>query len=94
MENVIVVRRSHEEVNWTDQDVSWDEIRTKETSFETKQTNGNDPFMIIYTSGTTGKPKGALHTHNGFPLKSAFDAGICMDVCKRDTLFGTLTWAG
>ncbi len=50
--------------------------------------------MIIYTSGTTGKPKGALHTHNGFPLKSAFDAGICMDVCKRDTLFGTLTWAG
>ncbi|MGP4071849.1 AMP-binding protein [Piscibacillus sp. B03] len=87
IENVIVVRRSNDEVNWTDQDVSWDEIRTNETIFETKQTNGNDPFMIIYTSGTTGKPKGALHTHNGFPLKSAFDAGICMDVCKRDTLF-------
>lgn len=87
IENVIVVRRSNEEVNWTDQDLSWDEIRTNETSLETKQTNGNDPYMIIYTSGTTGKPKGALHTHNGFPLKSAFDAGICMDVCKRDTLF-------
>ncbi|WP_277673530.1 AMP-binding protein [Piscibacillus halophilus] len=87
IEHVIVVNRTNEDVNWTNQDVSWNEIRTDQTSFDTKQTNGNDPFMIIYTSGTTGKPKGALHTHNGFPLKTAFDAGICMDVCKKDTLF-------
>ncbi|WP_246247513.1 AMP-binding protein [Piscibacillus halophilus] len=87
IEHVIVVNRTNEDVNWTNQDVSWNEIRTDQTSFDTKQTNGNDPFMIIYTSGTTGKPKGALHTHNGFPLKAAFDAGICMDVCKKDTLF-------
>lgn len=31
------------------------------------------PMMLIYTSGTTGKPKGAVHTHCGFPIKTAQD---------------------
>ncbi|TFB13081.1 AMP-dependent synthetase [Filobacillus milosensis] len=87
IDHVIVVNRTNEDVNWNDKDVSWDEIKTDSTQFETKRTNGDYPFMIIYTSGTTGKPKGALHTHNGFPLKSAFDAGLAMDVCKKDNLF-------
>ncbi|WP_054951667.1 AMP-binding protein [Numidum massiliense] len=51
-----------------------------------EQTNGNDPFMIIYTSGTTGRPKGAVHTHNGFALKSAFDAAFSMDLKPGDIL--------
>ncbi|WP_084500499.1 AMP-binding protein [Halalkalibacillus halophilus] len=87
IEKVFVVKRTNAEVNWNDHDLDWDDMRSESTSFHTVQTNGNDPYMIIYTSGTTGKPKGALHTHNGFPIKSAYDAGICMDVCKKDTLF-------
>src|SRR6266700_2478678 len=39
----------------------------------TERTSAEDPMMIIYTSGTTGKPKGAVHTHCGFPIKSAQD---------------------
>ncbi|PKR79381.1 AMP-dependent synthetase [Halalkalibacillus sediminis] len=87
IDHVVVVERTKEKVQWQDRDVSWNEVKSDDTSFETEKTNGNDPYMIIYTSGTTGKPKGALHTHNGFPIKSAYDAGICMDVCKKDTLF-------
>lgn len=88
VEKVIVVRRTGSHVNWNEErDVDWKTIRQNENGFETVQTNGDDPFMIIYTSGTTGKPKGALHTHNGFPIKSAFDAGVCMDVQQEDTLF-------
>ncbi len=87
IEKVIVVKRTNGQINWTDKDISWNDLKSDRTDFETKRTNGNDPYMIIYTSGTTGKPKGALHTHNGFPLKSAFDAGICMDVNQGDTLF-------
>ncbi|WP_139068815.1 AMP-binding protein, partial [Hyphomonas sp. ND6WE1B] len=44
----------------------------------------SDPFMIIYTSGTTGKPKGAVHTHGGFPLKIAHDSLVHFNVGPGD----------
>jgi acetyl-CoA synthetase len=44
----------------------------------------DDAFMIIYTSGTTGKPKGAVHTHGGFPLKIAHDSAVHFDVNRGD----------
>jgi acetyl-CoA synthetase len=44
-------------------------------------------LMLIYTSGTTGKPKGAVHTHCGFPLKSAQDMAHGMDIQESDTMF-------
>jgi acetyl-CoA synthetase len=43
--------------------------------------------MIIYTSGTTGRPKGALHTHCGFPIKATQDIAHCFDVHDSDTMF-------
>ncbi|GAA0462252.1 AMP-binding protein [Alkalibacillus silvisoli] len=88
IEKVFMVEHIGAEVTWDDsKDVTWSELVSTNDEFQSVKTNGNDPYMIIYTSGTTGKPKGALHTHNGFPLKSAFDAGITMDVSPGDTLF-------
>jgi acetyl-CoA synthetase len=43
--------------------------------------------MIIYTSGTTGRPKGAVHTHCGFPIKSAQDMWHGLDLHPDETLF-------
>lgn len=88
IQNVIVVNRTNKETPWNvHQDVHWDSLTSNNHIVETLQTNGDDPFMLIYTSGTTGKPKGAVHTHNGFPIKAAFDAGIGMDVSVKDTFF-------
>lgn len=45
------------------------------------------PLMIIYTSGTTGRPKGAVHTHVGFPVKAAQDMAHPMDVQPGDVMW-------
>ncbi|HEV3122950.1 MAG TPA: AMP-binding protein [Candidatus Dormibacteraeota bacterium] len=49
-------------------------------------TAADDPFMLIYTSGTTGRPKGTVHVHGGFPVKSTQDMAHCFDVGADDRL--------
>jgi len=53
----------------------------------TERTSAEDPMMIIYTSGTTGKPKGAVHTHCGFPIKAAQDMWQGLDLHPDERLF-------
>jgi acetyl-CoA synthetase len=50
-------------------------------------TAAEDPLMVIYTSGTTGRPKGALHTHCGFPIKAAQDMAFGTDVHPGQTIY-------
>jgi acetyl-CoA synthetase len=38
-------------------------ISIASNTFNTTDTEADDPAMMIYTSGTTGQPKGALHAH-------------------------------
>ncbi len=54
---------------------------------ETTDTSAEDIMMIIYTSGTTGRPKGAVHTHCGFPIKGAQDMYHAMDVRPGDVMY-------
>ena len=89
VEHVIVVRRSGTQVELTPgRDHWWEELaREHDAQCETERTGAEDPFMIIYTSGTTGRPKGALHTHDGFPIKATADLAHCFDLQEDDTLF-------
>jgi acetyl-CoA synthetase len=68
---------------------SWHELvhQTSNIKDRTSNTSAEDPMMIIYTSGTTGKPKGAVHTHCGFPIKSAQDMWMGLDLHPDETLF-------
>jgi acetyl-CoA synthetase len=61
-----------------------DVIRTGGDGIE--ETETEDPMMIIYTSGTTGKPKGCVHTHDGFPLKASADIYFNFDLKRGETL--------
>jgi acetyl-CoA synthetase len=69
-------------------DYWWHEIIDRQSQrCETERTDAEDPLMIIYTSGTTGRPKGALHTHCGFPIKAAQDLAHGFDLKESDTIY-------
>jgi acetyl-CoA synthetase len=57
------------------------------TTAPTEPTDAEDRVMIIYTSGTTGAPKGAVHTHCGFPVKAAQDMYHPMDLKPGETMY-------
>ena len=54
------------------------------TRVQTEEMPADDPFLLMFTSGTTGKPKGVVHTHCGFPVKTALDLSVCMDLKPDD----------
>ncbi len=86
--HLVVTRRLGDEIPWTSgRDHWWDELVQRQPGqAETERTEAEDPLMIIYTSGTTGRPKGALHTHCGFPIKAAQDMAHGLDLQESDTL--------
>ena len=87
--HVLVVPRLGLDVPLTPgRDRRWPElVDGQPDACETVHTGAEDPLMIIYTSGTTGRPKGAVHTHCGFPIKAAQDLAHCLDVHATDTMF-------
>ncbi|MBB5163079.1 AMP-binding protein [Mycobacterium sp. AZCC_0083] len=51
------------------------------------------PLLLGYTSGTTGRPKGAVHTHAGFLVKTASEVAYSFDV-KPGGVFSWVTDMG
>ena len=86
---VIMHRRVVRDVPWTQgRDNVWEVLLEDEPDHApTHELDPEDPLMIIYTSGTTGKPKGTLHVHGGFPVKTAQDMAHGFDVGDADTVF-------
>ena len=65
----------------------WSELLAGQSAVAALEpTAAEDPLMIIYTSGTTGRPKGAVHTHCGFPIKVAQDMAFGTDVHAGDRI--------
>jgi acetyl-CoA synthetase len=89
LKHMIVLQRTGQSVKMKEErDVWWHELIDSQPDVcETENTSAEDPLMIIYTSGTTGKPKGALHTHCGFPVKAAQDMAFGTDVHTGDVIY-------
>ncbi|HLE04444.1 MAG TPA: AMP-binding protein, partial [Anaerolineales bacterium] len=89
VKHVIVVRHVDLEVSWQPgRDLTWEALlEGQPSSTPTEPVEAEAPLMLIYTSGTSGSPKGAVHTHCGFPIKSAQDMAFGMDVHPGDRIY-------
>jgi acetyl-CoA synthetase len=89
LQHMIVLKRTAQRVSMTEgRDHWWHELIHIQSPYaDLEPTLAEDPLMIIYTSGTTGKPKGALHTHCGFPVKAAQDMAFGTDVHAGDVIY-------
>ncbi|MDR6486115.1 acetyl-CoA synthetase [Chryseobacterium vietnamense] len=74
VENVLVVKRTHNEITMKEGRDHWiaDLYEKASPDFVTVIMDSEDPLFILYTSGSTGKPKGMLHTCAGYMVYTAY----------------------
>ena len=90
--SVLVVKRTEQDVEWTDgRDVWWHDVVDKQSTDHTPEAfDAEHPLFVMYTSGSTGKPKGILHTSGGYLTQAAYTHHAVFDLKPDDDLY----WCG
>jgi acetyl-CoA synthetase len=60
--------------------VLWSQLTYRDAPLMAVEVDAMHPLLLAYTSGTTGQPKGAVHTHAGFLVKTASEVAYSFDV--------------
>jgi acetyl-CoA synthetase len=82
VQNVVVVKRNGQDVNWHEGRDHWwaDTVEAASPKHTAVGHDSEHPLFILYTSGTTGKPKGILHTTGGFLTQGAYTHKAVFDL--------------
>ena len=88
VQNVLVVKRTGQDVTMGAKDIWWHELVEKQSAeHEAQAFDSEHPLFILYTSGTTAKPKGIAHTTGGYLTQAAYTHRIVFDLKPEKDIY-------
>jgi acetyl-CoA synthetase len=88
VKNVLVVKRTGQEVRWGEKDIWWHEIVDKQSDKHSPEFfDSENGLFILYTSGTTAKPKGIYHTTGGYLTQASFTHHAVFDLKPESDVY-------
>jgi acetyl-CoA synthetase len=88
VKNVLVVKRTGQEVTWGEKDIWWHELVDRQSDQHSPEFfDSENGLFILYTSGTTAKPKGIYHTTGGYLTQAAFTHHAVFDLKAESDVY-------